>query len=85
MSNESLITRGRSKMVNFFLNNTDYERILFIDADVRFFSNTTIRDAVYALEQKDLDLVGLNAKCYDNDMRAKIGFSLFNFINNIMN
>jgi len=36
LSNESLITRGRSKMVNFFMNNTEYERILFIDADVGF-------------------------------------------------
>ncbi len=36
LSNESLITRGRSKIVNFFMNNTEYERILFIDADIGF-------------------------------------------------
>ena len=36
MANESLITQGRSKMANFFMNNTKYERILFIDADVGF-------------------------------------------------
>ena len=36
MANESLVTKARSKMVNFFMNNTEYERILFIDADIGF-------------------------------------------------
>jgi glycosyltransferase involved in cell wall biosynthesis len=58
--------------------------ILFIDADVRFFENTVIQDAVNELESNDLDLVGLNVKCYDGDIRASIGFSIFNFINNIL-
>lgn len=58
--------------------------ILFIDADVRFFSSTVIQDAVDELESKDLDLVGLNIKCYDNDVRAAIGFALFNAINNVL-
>ena len=58
--------------------------ILFIDSDVRFFSPTTIVDSVHALESENLDLIGLYAKCYDNDIRAKIGFSLFNVINDIM-
>lgn len=58
--------------------------ILFIDADVRFFSPTTIIDCVNELEKNNLDLIGLYAKCYDNDIRAKIGFSLFNIINRIM-
>jgi glycosyltransferase involved in cell wall biosynthesis len=58
--------------------------ILFIDADVRFFEDTVIRDAVAEMESKDLDLIGLNLKCYDQDMRAKIGFALFNGINNIL-
>jgi glycosyltransferase involved in cell wall biosynthesis len=58
--------------------------ILFIDADVRFFSDTVIRDAINELENNNLDLVGLYAKCYDNDKRAQIGFMLFNLINKIM-
>jgi glycosyltransferase involved in cell wall biosynthesis len=58
--------------------------ILFIDADVRFFTDTEIEDAVDALEKDNLDLVGLNVKCYDDDVRAKIAFTLFNIINNIM-
>ena len=58
--------------------------ILFIDADVRFFSDTVIRDAVEELEKNNLDLVGLYAKCYDGDKRAQIGFMIFNAINNLM-
>ena len=58
--------------------------ILFIDADVRFFKNTVIRDAVNELEDNDLDLVGLNIRCYDRDTRAAIGFALFNGVNNIL-
>jgi glycosyltransferase involved in cell wall biosynthesis len=58
--------------------------ILFIDSDVRFFSTTVISDTVNELEHNNLDLIGLYAKCYDNDVRAKIGFALFNVINNVM-
>jgi len=58
--------------------------ILFIDSDVRFFSDCVILDTVNILEKENLDLIGLNVKCYDNDIRAHIGFSLFNMINNIM-
>lgn len=58
--------------------------VLFIDADVRFFNDYMIQDALYTLENKNLDLVGANIKCYDNDIRAKIGFTVFNVINNIM-
>lgn len=58
--------------------------ILFIDADVRFFKNTVIQDAVNTIEYNNLDLVGLNIKCYDNDMRAIIGFAIFNGINHIL-
>ena len=58
--------------------------ILFIDADVRFFKDTVIQDAVTEIVSKDLDLIGLNIKCYDNDIRAVIGFTLFNIINHIL-
>lgn len=58
--------------------------ILFIDADVRFFKPTVIRDAVDTIESKNLDLIGLNIKCYDRDPRAKIGFAVFNGINRIL-
>jgi len=58
--------------------------ILFIDADVRFFKNTVIWDAVDKIQSKNLDLVGLNIKCYDRDMRAIVGFTLFNTINHTL-
>jgi glycosyltransferase involved in cell wall biosynthesis len=58
--------------------------ILFIDADVRFFKDTAISDSVEAVESNDLDLVGLNIKSYDNDIRAIIGFTIFNVINHIL-
>jgi glycosyltransferase involved in cell wall biosynthesis len=58
--------------------------ILFIDADVRFFKNNVIQDAVNLIESKSLDLIGLNIKCYDKDPRAKIGFIIFNTINHAL-
>ncbi len=58
--------------------------ILFIDADVRFFKNTVIQDAVDKIEAMNLDLIGLNIKCYDKDIRAKIGFTAFNLINHTL-
>jgi glycosyltransferase involved in cell wall biosynthesis len=58
--------------------------VLFIDADVRFFSSRTILDTVEILENENLDLIGLNAKCYDNSIRAKIAFGMFNIVNKIL-
>jgi glycosyltransferase involved in cell wall biosynthesis len=58
--------------------------ILFIDADVRFFKSTVIQDAVETIESKNLDLVGLNIKCYDKDPRAMLGFTIFNTINHTL-
>jgi len=58
--------------------------ILFIDADVRFFKYNVIRDAVDKIESMNLDLVGLNIKCYDQDPRAKLGFVMFNTINHAL-
>jgi glycosyltransferase involved in cell wall biosynthesis len=58
--------------------------ILFIDADVRFFDYTVICNAVNTMVKDNLDLVGLNIKCYDNNRTTQIGFMLFNFINRVM-
>jgi glycosyltransferase involved in cell wall biosynthesis len=58
--------------------------ILFIDADVRFFKNSVIHDAVNLIESKNLDLIGLKIKCYDKDPRATLGFIIFNTINHAM-
>lgn len=58
--------------------------ILFIDSDVRFFKPTVIHDAFRAMEEQDLDLIGLNARCYDDDRLAAAGFMIFNLINNVL-
>lgn len=58
--------------------------ILFIDADVRFFKNTAIKDTVEMMESRSLDLIGLKARCYDNNIMATIGFAGFNLINSIL-
>jgi len=58
--------------------------ILFIDSDVRFFEPTVIHDAFRAMEEQNLDLIGLNAKCYDRDRVAAVGFMLFNLINHVL-
>jgi hypothetical protein len=42
-ANESLISKGRSKMANFFINNTNYEYLFFLDADVGFDSNDVLK------------------------------------------
>lgn len=36
MANQSIITQARSKIANFFLNNTEFEHLLFLDADIGF-------------------------------------------------
>lgn len=58
--------------------------ILFIDADVRFFSNTVIKDTLHLLEERNLDLIGLKIKCYDNSIRSAIAFGLFNITNKVL-
>ena len=65
-----------------YLTTTPY--ILFIDADVRFFSNTVIYDTLKQMKDEDLHLIGLNIKCYDSDLRAELSFSIFNVLNKIL-
>ena len=65
-----------------YLTTTPY--ILFIDADVRFFSNTVIYDTLKQMKVEDLHLIGLNIKCYDSDLRAQLSFSIFNVLNKIL-
>jgi hypothetical protein len=52
MANESLITQGRSRLANFFINNTNYDYILFIDADVGF-----TPDDVFKLLSSNKDII----------------------------
>lgn len=41
--NESSITLGRSKMANFFVNNTKFEYLFFLDSDVGFDPNDVLK------------------------------------------
>ena len=43
LSNESLISRGRSRIANFFINNTEFEYLFFLDSDVGFDANDIIK------------------------------------------
>jgi len=36
LANSSLITQARSKIANFFVNNTEHEYLLFLDSDIGF-------------------------------------------------
>ena len=58
--------------------------ILFLDADVQFFSPTAIYDAVQCIHQENLDLVALSPKNYGTDRRASILFYLFSLFNKVM-
>lgn len=43
LANSSLITHGRSKIANFFINNTDYDYLFFLDSDIGFDPKYVIR------------------------------------------
>lgn len=58
--------------------------LCFIDADVRFWSNDVLYDALSKMKENDLDLIGLKMKCYDDDVRAKLGFAIFNIVNKFL-
>lgn len=42
-ANSSLITIGRSKIANFFINNTDHEYLFFLDSDIGFNPEDVLR------------------------------------------
>ena len=42
-ANSSLITHGRSKCANFFINNTDHEYLFFLDSDIGFNPEDVLR------------------------------------------
>jgi hypothetical protein len=43
LANSSLISQGRSKIANFFVNNTDYEYLFFLDSDIGFDPSDVIK------------------------------------------
>lgn len=43
LANSSLISQGRSKIANFFMNNSDHEYLFFLDSDVGFDPNDVLK------------------------------------------
>ena len=43
LANESLISRGRSRIANFFINNTEFEYLFFLDSDVGFEADAVLK------------------------------------------
>jgi len=43
LSNSSLISQGRSKIANFFINNTEHEYLFFLDSDIGFESKDVLK------------------------------------------
>ena len=43
LANESLISRGRSRIANFFINNTNFEYLFFLDSDVGFEADDVLK------------------------------------------
>ena len=50
LANESLISRGRSRIANFFINNTDFEYLFFLDSDVGFEADDVLKLLSYNKE-----------------------------------
>jgi len=43
LSNSSLITQARSRVANFFINNTDFEYLFFLDSDIGFKADDVLK------------------------------------------
>jgi len=49
-ANSSLITQGRSKIANFFINNTEHEYLLFLDSDIGFNPEDVLKMLSYNID-----------------------------------
>ena len=49
-ANESLISRGRSRIANYFLNNTEFDYLFFLDSDIGFDPLDLVKMYNYKLE-----------------------------------
>jgi hypothetical protein len=49
-ANSSLITIGRSKIANFFINNTDHEYLFFLDSDIGFYPEDVLKLLEYQVD-----------------------------------
>lgn len=49
LTNSSLITQARSKIANFFINNTEHEYLFFLDSDIGFNPEDVLKLIAYQL------------------------------------
>ena len=49
LTNSSLITQARSKVANFFINNTEHEYLFFLDSDIGFNPEDVLKLIAYQL------------------------------------
>jgi hypothetical protein len=79
LSNESLISRGRSRIVNFYVNNTSFEYLFFLDADIGF----SVDDFFTLWDNRDLKMV---SGCYPmKNLPLQFNFNLVSPLNKIRN
>lgn len=60
------------------------EFILFMDADVKLFSNWHIIDCILDMKERNLKLYSCKVKSYSSTLLSKIAFSLYNGIHSIL-
>lgn len=60
------------------------EYILFVDADIKLFSTTTILDCLEDMINNDLDLTTCKLKSISTDWKTQLTFVTFNLVNNIL-
>jgi len=62
----------------------DTKYILFMDADTYLFDNDTIFDCLTSMVRLDIELVTCKVKSTVNELKPKLAFGLFNFVNKII-
>jgi len=50
LSNSSLISHARSRIANFFINNTEFEHLFFLDSDIGFDANDVLKLLNYSVD-----------------------------------
>ena len=75
LSNSSLISQGRSRIVNFFLNNTDHEYLFFLDSDIGFQKEDVMKLSYRNLQKmcmNDRQLFGIKCNSKKADLVNKL-------------
>lgn len=74
------VSYGRNR--GFEKTNSDY--VVFIDADVRLYSNTTLMDSIKSYELDGKLLLTCKLKSYSSDWKSKLVFKVYNIIHHFL-